>query len=237
MTDEFTTEQLEVVLASIGRHLEIPQPTIELVVAGPTGESPTRRRRWTGLLATAASVAIVLGGVALVPSTRAAVADLLGIGSTRVEITGEDAVTETDLPQVASGLTRITVDDATTILGGDLPDGDRTALGPPEAIYRMPEGGVLLAWQEDTATLWIRPTTDADVILRKLLGSGESVETVDDLGTEALLITDAHLLQTPRRRLAAQQVLLWYDDDREYRLEASTSPAELIELARDLGRR
>ena len=230
MTDEFTTEQLETVLTSIGHHLEIPQRPAEPAAAGLTHN----RRRTGQLLVAAAVVVVVLGSVVLVPSTRAAIADLFGIGSTRIEITGEEPFDEAELPQVALGLTRLSVDEATAILGGDLPDASGTPLGSPEAIYRMPEGGVLLAWQHDTATLWIRAATDTDIIVRKLLSSGESVESVDDLGTEALIITDVHLFQTPQRRLAARRVLLWYDDDREYRFEADLTPADLIDIARSL---
>ncbi len=84
----------------------------------------------------------------------------------------------------------------------------------------MPEGGVLLAWQAANTSLWIRPNTDAEIIVTKLVGSGQDIDTIDDLGTRALLITDTHILQTPQRRLAAQSALLWYDDAYEYRLEA-----------------
>lgn len=109
-----------------------------------------------------------------------------------------------------------------------------STLGPPVALYRMPagEGGVLLAWRVDTATLWVRPTREGDIIFRKLLASAEGVEPVDDLGTEALVLTEAHVLETPLRRLSAENVVIWYDEANEYRLEADLAPAALIDLAR-----
>lgn len=255
MADDFTTERLEVTLASIGRHLEIPpEPT------GPMALGRPRRWRPTGRLLVAAVVLVIAAaGVAIFfPSARAAVADLFGIGSTRIEITDQDPVDGAhdgafdgahdgvgggvvdgpELPHVAEGLPRVSADEAAGLLGGELPDTSGTTLGPPEAIDRMPEGGVLLAWRDDTVTLWVRattePTTGPGIVLRKLIGAGADVESVDGLGTEALIITDAHLLQTPQRRLAAQRVLLWYDDDHEYRFEADLAPADLIAIARGL---
>lgn len=230
MADELTSDRLEAVLTSIGHHLEIPPAPAEPMAAVPRAS----RRRPGPMLVAAAALAVAVGGVALIPSTRAAVADLLGIGSTRVEVVGDEPIGETELPHIAQGLTEISIDEATTILGGELPDTADTALGPPEAVYRMPEGGVLLAWRDDTATLWVRDATETEIIVRKLVGSGEDVESVDGVGTEALLITDVHLLETPRRRVAAQRVLLWYDADHEYRLEADMAPADLIAIARDL---
>lgn len=230
MSDELSTERLEAVLISIGRHLEIPPaPT-----TAPYPVTPHRRGRPGPLLVAAAVVALVVGGIVLVPSTRAAIADLLGIGSTRIEITPEAPIDQTGLPHVAQHLTQITVDEAVTILGRPLPDTSGTALGRPEAVYRMPEGGVLLAWRDGTATLWVRAAADPAIIFRKLIGSSERIETVDDLGLEALIITGEHLLVTPQRRLAAQQVLLWYDDTHEYRLEADLAPADLVDIARQL---
>lgn len=226
MAEEFTTEQIETVLISIGHHLDYPSETPEF--------QEQSRGRTGQLLVAAAVLAVAVTGMVIVPSTRAAIADLLGIGSTRIEITGQEPIEEVRVPHIADGLTRISIDEATRILDGMLPNTSATALGPPEAVYQMPEGGVLLAWKDDTATLWIRAATDAEIVARKLIGSGENVESVDGLGAAALVITGDHLLQTPQRQLAAQQVLLWYDDNLEYRFEADIAQAELIAIARDL---
>lgn len=222
MTDEYSDERLEAVLTSVGHHLEIPpRPADSARVAERAGR----------LLAVAAAITIIVAVTLGIPSTRAAIADFLGIGSTRIEITSESDLDGTALPHIAKGLPPISVDEATAILGGDLPDTSATNLGPPDAVYRMPEGGVLLGWEDGAATLWVRAATDTDVIIRKLVGSDEAVETVDGLGTEALILTGAHILQTPQRRLAADSVLLWHDDGREYRLEADLDRTGLIDLA------
>lgn len=230
MTDEHSRDRLEAVLTSVGHHLEIPPQPADLATA------PARLTRRTGrLLAVAAAIAIVVAGTLLIPSTRAAIADIFGIGSTRIEITNESGLDGTVLPHIAEGLTPISVDAATAMVGGDLPDTNATDLGPPDAVYRMPEGGVLLGWREDAVTLWIRTAIDTEAIFRKLVSSDEDVETVEGLGTEALIITDAHFLQTPQRLLAANTVLLWFDDEREYRLEADLTRGEMTDLARSLG--
>lgn len=231
MTEEFSNDRLEAVLRSIGNHLEIPPQRH----AEPASSARARRRERSGrILAVAATVAVVATGVLLVPSARSAVADLLGIGSTRIEITGEEAQEVKDLPHIAQGLTPISIDQATRIVGRELPDMRATILGPPEAVYQMPEGGVLLAWRSDAASLWVRSNTDTEIIFAKLVGSGQDIETVDDLGTQALLITDTHILQTPQRRLSAKAVLLWQDDTYEYRLEADLAGTELVDLARSI---
>lgn len=97
---------------------------------------------------------------------------------------------------------------------------------------------MLLAWDGDAATLWVHNTADSEVIFRKLVSPGEDIEVVDGVGTAALIVTDIHIVQTPQRRLAARSVLLWYVDDRRYRLEADmtrTELTELTDLARSLG--
>jgi hypothetical protein len=98
----------------------------------------------------------------------------------------------------------------------------------------MPEGGVLLAWDEHAASLWIRADTDADIVFDKLVGSGQDIDAVDDLGRQALLVTKAHILETPQRRIAAEAVVLWVDGTHEYRLEADLDGADLVDLARSV---
>jgi hypothetical protein len=177
----------------------------------------------------------VIGATLLVPAARTAVADLLGIGTTRIEIAGEQLVEER-LPHIADGLDPVSVEVATELLGWEPPDTAATALGPPDTIYRMPEGGVLLVWDAGQATLWVRNTGDSEMIVSKLIGSTEDVEPVDDLGAKALIIDGSHIVQTPGRRLAAGTVLLWYEDGREFRLEADLPHVDMIELARGLDR-
>lgn len=228
MTGEFTDDRLEAVVRSIGDHLEVPQ------VADTEAAITSPRRRPPTILAVAAAVAAIVVGVVLVPSTRAAVAEWLGIGSTRIEITGEEAVVVDGLDHIAEGLHPTSVDEAEQAIGRALPDTSATALGPPDAVYPMPEGGVLLAWKERDASLWIRADTHTEILFDKLVGSGQDIKAVDDLGQRALLVTNTHILQTPQRRLAARTVVLWNDGTHEYRLEAALDGAALVDLARSI---
>ncbi len=230
MNEEFSNDRVEEILRSLADHLEIPQTRVQLDLSRPD----RRTTRVGRMAAAAAAVIIVATGSLLFPASRAAMADLLGIGSTRIELDDEAARETSDLPHIAEDLTPISAADAAVVLGHELPDMGNSLLGPPEAFYELPEGGVLLAWQTDDTSLWIRPNDDAEIIFTKLVGSGEDIEFVDDLGTQALLIDDSHIFQTPQRRLAARSVLLWYDDAFEYRLEADSSGPRLIEVARSL---
>ena len=233
-----TPDRLEEVLASVGHHLELPErPDAtqqgELPPSAPPRGVGGGRRRAAAIVAAAAVVALAV--VLVDPSTRAAVADLLGIGTTRIEISVALPADAGRLPHVAHGLDPIADEEVAGILGQAPPDTSGTALGPPDVRYRMPEGGVLLAWNEAAATLWVRPMADGDVLVRKLLIAESRVEPVDDLGREAVIIDDSHVLETPNRRLAAGTVLLWYDDRWEYRLEAELPHGDLIGVGRAVG--
>jgi len=237
MADEPSDERLAAILASVGEHLVVPPAAVPLrpTVGFDADRAAPSTRRSRRLLAAAAVVAIVAGAILLIPPARTAVADLLGIGTTRIEIDDEGRTNIRSLSSVVEDLNPISLAEATGILSTDPPDLSATSLGDPGAIYRMPEGGVLLAWSAVEATLWIRPrSTDSEALLTKIVSSGQKIELVDGLGTDALYIDGTHILQTPHRRSSAGSVLLWIDDDHEYRLEANMARADMIDLGRAL---
>lgn len=231
MADELSDGRLEAVLISVGQHLVIPpEPEVVSLAARRPARSVRRARR---LLAVAAAAAIVAGATLLVPSARTAVADLLGIGSTRIEIAPEDEVDETSLPRIVDGLASISIAKALAILQMELPDTAGTTLGSPDTIYQMPEGGVLLAWGAEDATLWVQAeTADTEAIFTKLINSNQDIEQVDGIGSTALFIDGIHILQTPHRRLTATSVLLWNYNGLEYRFEADMTRVDMINFAR-----
>jgi hypothetical protein len=223
--DRFEGDRLDAVLASGGEHL---------VVEPEAGRSHAGRKwRWWAVAA-AVLVAASLGALAVAP-VRTAVADWLGIGSTRVEHVPEGTDAVGDLPRLATDLPAVDPRDAEAALGKPLPDTGSTGLGPPQRLGLPPEGGVLLSWSAGDTTLWahtasVRPTD----LLRKMLDLGDRVEPVAGLGDNALLISGEHILETPRRRLAAGSVLIWIDDGIEYRLESNLDPTAMIDIARSI---
>lgn len=223
MADTFSDLRLEAILASVGEHLVV-------TVESSRAEGPSR---WPRRLAVAAAVLVVaLVATLAVAPARDAVARWLGIGSTRIERV-PDATVPADLPTITGGLSPATGEEAEHALGGALPVVE--ALGPPEASYVSPEGGVILVWSEGQTTLWVRdPDFEPALFVKKLLDAGEPAELVAGVGDEALLVEGTHILETPHRRLAAGTVLLWVDDGQEYRLESNLDRATMLDVARSV---
>lgn len=240
-----TDARLEAILASIGELLDIGDrdeaDRVEPVTpldAESSSVRPMRPDRRPVLLVAAAVVVVVLMAMVAITPAREAVADLLHIGSTRIERVPEPAATTTQ-PRTANGivdgLDRIDTAAAAARLGRSLPDTTAGALGAPDATYaaRTPADGVVLVWQERTTTLWIRrsPVGDA-IVYAKQIGAQNGVEIVAGLGDSAIAITGPHTLTTPDRTVAAGNVVLWVRDRIEYRLEAGRPTSELIAIAR-----
>lgn len=192
-------------------------------------------------------VLLVLALGVIVTPVREAVADMLGIGSTRIDyVPAEDADTSS-LSPLHDELTPSDRSGAEAELGRALPTVASGSLGEPDLIAVPEEGGAILAWRRGATTLWIRQAEPANQMLKSLpMSDGSSgsdvagtdtptsVEPVDDLGREALLIDGDHVLTTPSRKVAASTVLLWLDDEWEYRLESALDPDTLLTLARRL---
>jgi hypothetical protein len=182
----------------------------------------------------AAAVVVLLAATTLNPvqDAIAAVADWLGVGSTRVERVEDGAADPRGLPPIDAGLPRIGPRAAERILGRPLPATAHLGLGPPAVLAAPPEGGVLLAWDEGTS-LWVRASADPlEVVIRKLLDEYDTAARVPGLGDAAVVITGDHVLTTPHRRVAADSVVLWVDGGYEHRLEADAESPELVRAAR-----
>ena len=111
-----------------------------------------------------------------------------------------------------------------------------SSLGPPARWWSIPEGGVVAEWPTSATTLWVASVSDdfGSVILDKLVGSGESVTELADLGGPpgGVAIAGDHLLVTPHRTIAAASVVAWTERGRMFRLESTDVPLdELIGVA------
>jgi hypothetical protein len=239
---ELDDDRLAEVLASVGALLvTVPDITLDpAVVRTPartrqrSTPSPRWRWRWRWQWAPALAAVLIAAVVLTVAPVRSAVAGWLGIGSTSIQIDPTPPSTVAALPSIDAGLRRIDRASAAAQLGS-LPVGlDATTLGPPAGFATMPEGGVLVVWA-DATTLWIHDAdVEAGMLFDKLVQSGQSVQSVDELGDQALVISGDHFLRTPHRMIAATTSVLWQSDDREYRLESDRDGAELIALARQI---
>jgi hypothetical protein len=231
VNEELSDQRLEDVLASVGEHLVVPGTEDSDLASLPS------RSRWGSRLLAYAAVALVVALVAsvAVPPVREAVADWLGLGSTRIERVPAGGSDPSGLPPIDAGLPPVSQATAEAVLGRPLPTVESPELARPDHIAVPPEGGVLLAWDHGETTLWARATDDdPHVLVEKLLDEYDTVESVDSLGEAAALIEAEHVLRTPHRRLAADTVVLWLDDGLEYRLESSLDSAALLSIARSV---
>jgi hypothetical protein len=92
-----------------------------------------------------------------------------------------------------------------------------------------------MAWSDEATTLWVRRADlPAEQAMGKLGTIEDDIVEVDGLGDAAISIEGEHVLQTPLRRLAADNVVLWLDGNLELRLESDASVADLIALAQSI---
>lgn len=189
-------------------------------------------------LAAAIAVAVLLATALVVAPAREAIADWLGIGTTRIERVPDaeaDAADPTGLPHVDEALVAASDDELAEALDGrPLPDVDGTRLGAPDLVGLAPDTGVLFGWGEGRTTLWVQSGAGVEAPeywRTKLLRMGVPVEVVEGLGDDALLIHDDHVLVSAGRTFDAARVLLWIDGGFEWRLESDLDRAEMLTVA------
>jgi hypothetical protein len=227
----WSDERIIEALASLREELLVP---VEPLTVPATSRRPSSWRR--PLLAAAAIVLVAVVVGATVAPARDAVADWLGIGSTEVRIVPQPSAPPPSLPALADGARPVTAAEAAVELGRPLP-----AIAHPSTAavpeYAVPiEGGVLVRWPERSETLWVRVATDdSPMYFTKLVGSDAEIEPVAGVGENALWLGASHVLETPGRAVAAQNVLLWLDAGFELRLEGDLSRDEMVAIARGVG--
>jgi hypothetical protein len=233
MPERFTDQQLEAVLASVGRHLVVPtgSPTVRSLTAATGARRPAR----SALLVAAAVAVLLLVAGAVVTPVREAVADWLGIGSTSIEQVRGPESDPRGLPSLAAEAVPISPAAARAELGRAVPVVRDRRLGAPTLRALPREGGVLMVWPRGKTTLWVhRDAGEGAVFVKKLYNLQDRVTPISRLGDLAALIEGTHVLETPARRVAAGRVLIWVADGLEYRLESDLPRAEMLEVARSV---
>jgi hypothetical protein len=218
---------LDEVLASIGPLLVL-EPAAATAVTPVAARSPRRWRRW--IAGGAAAAVLAIGGIS---PLRSALADWLGIGSTRVEVRPDPDATPASLPGIDDRAMPISPRQAAGRLEPELLERlDDTQLGAPAGFALIPEGGVLVVWPDRT-TLWVHGRgMGVDGWLEKLVATDQQVQRVDDLGDDALAVLGDHVLETPDRTLRAGTTVLWIRGATELRLAGDHALDELIAAAR-----
>jgi hypothetical protein len=188
-----------------------------------------------------AALALLVGGVAAVPSARSAVLDWLGIGSVEIERVPE---TPTTTPAALDLGERIAPP-----AGFPVPD----ALGPPDEVYRdfdlvtavyRPRDDLPEAEQTGVGALLTElPGTVEEPLIRKLAGPGTTIEPVRVDGERGYWIGGAahglfylheggNVREAPQR--LAGPTLVWMRGDRTLRLEADVTKSRALAIARSI---
>ena len=236
---------LDVALRDLGAHLAWP-PEVDLaarVVAELEHVVPLRPRRRARRVAlvAAAALLVVTGLLAVSPSLRAAVLELLGIPGAEVEV--QETVSPPSGPSFAGQALlgeQVSVQSAEEELGFEL--ALPAALGRGEGVFMLREGGATIA------TVAYR---DGELILSQFRGRvaeetiGKSVvlgqaERVRVDGAPGLWVRGPHtvFVQDPvlgtieSQPLLGGNTLLWSLGDVTFRLEGATDLDQALRIAR-----
>jgi hypothetical protein len=216
-------ERLAAVLASVGEHLVLDEPSASRSISG--------RSVWRPLLIAAAVLAVLAGAVLAFAPARRAVGDWFGAGSIDVEV--DRTADPAGLPAFGEATERIEPSAADDLLGQPMPRVDGTSLGAPSAWWTVPEGGVLVSWPEGDTTLWVTATGTRGDIVKQVI-EDQVVTDLPGLGDEGFAITGDHVLQTPHRRVRATAVVAWFDGDLTFRLDGTGDIDDLIAVAEQI---
>ena len=226
---------IEVGLRDLGTHLEVGSAAlVDAVLARlANGDRSTDRRfdpRRLRLLA-AAILVVTLTGLAVVPPTRQALADWLGVGGVRIIRTDQPPPTgPPDRRPPQSTLPPTAVDDAAASLSFDVRRADPGRAGPPLAVAAEPRvaTGLLEIRYRAFTLVQLASAPGEPPALDKFVDEGTSVRPVTVDGQDGFWISgepheigfvgrDGRLDADSVRR--AGNVLVWEDAGVTYRIE------------------
>ena len=241
--------ELERALVALGRELAVPDapalaPRVLQALERP--RPSTSRRVRLGLALAVVLVAALLAALAI-PDARSALLRFFHIGAARIEVVDELPTVAPEPPELdletALG-ERVSLAQVRRLAGFDLLELEKR----PDRVYLGPRGTVwFLYGRPDAVRLLVAQTprlrVDEPFILKKLAGAGASVETTKVRDNRAyfvsgepheLILVDEHGIPVQETARLAQDVLLWEEDGRTYRLEGDLALGEALEIANSL---
>ena len=239
--------ELERALVALGRELAVPDAPDAAPRVLAALERPSRSPRLRLGLALAAVLVAALLAVLAIPDARSALLRFFHIGAARIEVVDELPTVAPEPPELdletALG-ERVSLAQARRLAGFDLLELEKR----PDRVYLGPRGTVwFLYGRPDAVRLLVAQTPrlrlDEPFILKKLAGAGASVETTRVRDNRAyfvsgepheLILVDEHGIPVQETARLAQDVLLWEEDGRTYRLEGDLALGEALEIANSL---
>jgi len=227
-------DRLGVVLADVGRHLVVDAPTGSAVApARRAGRSPGAARRT--LLVAALVITVVTGTVLSIAPARRVVGGWLRAGGIDVSVDPDVGGHIDGLPSFIEDATPIDPDRASDLLVRPPTGLGSASLGAPDGWWTVPEGGLLLTWNEDQTSLWIVVTDDHQTgMIDKLVASAQAATAQPGLGDGGLAVSGPHVMQTEHRRVAANSVVAWPDGGFTWRLESVADLDDVVARAESI---
>jgi hypothetical protein len=241
--------ELERALVALGRELAMPgtpdlAPRVLEELDRPTAVPRPRLRL---ALALAAVLAASLLAALAIPDARSALLRFFHIGAVQIEVVDELPPVAPEPPELDLGSAlgrRVSLAQARRRAGFDL----RELAEPPDRVYLGPRGTVwFLYGRPDAVRLLVAQTpqlsVDEQFIFKKLVGAGASVQTARVRGNPAyflsgepheMILVDEHGVPVQETARLAQDVLLWEESGRTYRLEGDLTLAEALGIADSL---
>jgi hypothetical protein len=241
--------ELERALVALGRELAVPDApdlTPRVVQALEHPRPSTSMRLRLGLALAVVLVAALLAALAI-PDARSALQRFFHIGAARIEVVDELPTVAPQPPELdletALG-ERVSLAQARRLAGFDLLELEER----PDRVYLGPRGTVwFLYGRPDAVRLLVAQTprlrVDEPFILKKLAGAGARVETTRVRDNRAyflsgepheMILIDEQGVPVQESARLAQDVLLWEEDGRTYRLEGDLALDEALDIANSL---
>jgi len=217
VTDFTTDHALGRALADLGAHVRAPTHPLWTRVAADLDATvawPRARRRWRVALAVACVLLVLLAATLTIAPARRAVADFLGIGSTRVERVDDTAGGAPPFDDVPAREDVAELRDQLARAGLGLPDLD--LVGAPRAWRVDPSGTTVVVFDDVVLT----QHRSQEPSLKRVAPSGAVAPTTVG-GASALWVEGPHTRTVDGRTYSSESALVWLDGDVELRLEGN----------------